>query len=1103
MDCLKRILLFALSVLVFIFVITWPTPVSAKSSIDIVFIIDRSDSMSPSINGVKNNVNRFADLLSERGISYRLGLVTYEKDVTRYNLTSDVDELKNQVSRISVSGGTENGLDAIMEAGQNYPFDVDATKYFILIGDENIYSRNGYTDASVIQYLKDKKITMTVIGTRDIRTQLTKFTDQTGGQYLDLNSDFGQSLTKIFEQIQRIPTLEIVSPKNNQILSGTTATFVPSVKVTDPDSDQLRISYYIDGDTTPRDVRTVTNTSNEQLVQFNAVSVSSLSEGQHTMRFHAHDGTDEATDTVTFKVDKNPPVIAQSAITTTATSIRMTGSATDNIAGLHATPYRYSIGSKSSGWTKAAFFTATDLTPNTSYELKLEARDAVELTSSKTYTAITNAQVPVMQVGTIDDSSIELLFEQDANPEGTAYQIQVGSQYVSASGTLTNLPGWITLTNKKTTITGLAANTRYSIRAKAKNGNQVETALNASQAVSTIALPPADIVFNREQKSIKISWKPVAGVSGYEIELDGNVEKIGNVTNYTHGGLQPNTRHTYRVRSLNASGASVWSKLEEVYTLSDPPGIPTGVTASPSQTFISLSWDAVAKAERYEVEANGAIHDAGTKLSFKHEGLSSKMTYQYRVRAINEGGIGNWSNMISFSTLPYPPQVPKNLAAEITKNEIKLTWAQTEEADGYELEVDGLIVDMKQNHEYVHKGLKPLSGHTYRVRAVNTGGKSSWSEPLNVVTHPDKPVRPTNIMTTSDPNKITLMWYEVSHAEDYEVEIDGTEIVTVTELQYVHEDLRPESKHSYRIRARNISGYSEWTTPVTMETFPASSDGQNYSLTNMAAVVTNQAITITWDTVAVDAQYEIEVDGVLSDLGYNTIYHHGGLKANEFHSYKIRLKTEGSSGRWVAVLSLSTLSDPPDAPTALEGFGLNNKIELRWDSVNGAAGYDLEVDGQIVDAGNADSYTHKDLEAGTSHTYRLRAKNETGVTAWSPSIIRSTTSPTYVVNAKAGKTFDLSLLAFNVQDFSELTFVVTYDDSQLEVTDLYQFTPKPELMSSGTIANSGLTVTHTPGRVTYKLSKNIVPGTSWSGEVVTLVFKAKKDGQANINVVIE
>lgn len=1102
---MRRLFLTVLSMIMILSMFMVPSPAFARSSVDIVFIIDQSGSMDSSISGVKNNVNHFADLLSERGVSYRLGLVTYEEYVTRRALTDDVQEFKRQVSQVGTFGGIENGLDAIMDAAQNYPFDVNANKYFVLIGDENIFSRNGYSDASVIQYLKSNQITLTAIGTSGIQSQFKQFTDETGGQYLDIYSDYSDLLTQIFDQIQRIPTLEIVSPSEGEMVSGTSNAYVPSVKVTDPDSDRLEVSYFIDNRTVAENSKTVSNSAGEQIVQFNATSFSSLTEGEHTMKFVVNDGTDEAQDSVRFIVDKSPPSLALPTAGSTATTITAGGSATDSIAGLHSAPYRYTIGSAASNWTSASSFTKNNLTPNTSYSVKVEARDALGHIASRSLLVRTEAQMPELTIKKTGESYIDLSFNQDHNPADTPYQIQIGNQYVSSTGVLSNTASWLTLSGKQVRVTGLTPNTSYSIKSKAKNAANKETAFTTIQFTRTLSPPPTAISSEIYQRSIVLSWPSVVNITSYDVESDGTVVSTGTTNAFTHNGLNPNTEHTYRIRANNAGGIGGWSSPLTVYTLPDPPAVPSGMLATPGQTEVQLSWDSVARADKYEVEIDGTIHDAGDALAYRHGGLQPKTEHTYRVRAVNAGGIGAWSDQVNVRTLPYPPKTPRLLEGQPSIYEIEVAWNASNEADSYELEADGLIINMLNGRTYVHEGLKPVSGHTYRVRAVNAGGKSPWSEQLDITTHPEQPLMPTNVMTTAGQDRITLMWYAVSYAEDYEVEIDGSRTVKVSGVQYTHEGLDPESRHSYRIRARNISGYSEWTKPVVMETFPATEEeGQSMSLTNMAAIVTNQAITLTWETVEPNARYEMEVDGVLSDLGDNTIFHHGGLSANEFHTYKIRLNTGGEPGRWVAVLSLSTLSDPPDAPAALEGYGDNYSIELWWDEVGGATGYDLEIDGEtIVDASGLDSYVHDELEPGTSHTYRFRAKNETGVTAWSPSIVRSTTSPTYIIDSAMNEQFDLSVLAFNVQDFSELTFVVTYNSSQLEVADLYQYSPEAEKNASGKLADSGLTVTYEPGRISYRLKRNIVPGTSWSGEVVTLTFKSKIDGQKAVDVIVE
>lgn len=1089
-----------LSLLLVLSAVAIPSTALAKSSIDIVFIIDRSGSMDSSFAAVKNNVNDFANKLAARGVSYRLGLVVYEQAVQKYDLTSNVEAFKNQVGSIWTDGGVENGLDAIMEAAQTYPFDVNAKKYFILIGDEVVTSDLGYSIPSTIDYLRNMQITLTTIGISDIRYQFEQLSSQTGGMYLDLNSNFSTSLTSIFDQIQQMPTLEVLSPTSGQMLSDLNTGFIPTVKVTDPDSDTLQLAYYVDSEASPRDVKTITNSKNPQTVSFNALNIGILTEGDHVLRFTAYDGSDTASDSATIRVDKAKPVLGTVGVTSTATTVQISGSAWDAMSGLDSSAYRYTVGTNVSPWTATPTNTISNLTPGMAYRVVFEARDAVGHIAAYETTIHTKAQTPVIVKNQVSESTAVLGF-QDSNASTTSYQIKSGNQYISASGQLTSTASWITASNKSFTVNGLASNTDYSFQAKARNLIGEETGYSNVLNVRTWANPPTDITLNSKQTWVLVSWPAVSGATRYDVEADGTVTNTGTSNSFTHSGLSPNTQHRYRVRVTNAGGTGNWSQTATVFTLPDPPAAPVNVNTVPTQTEVKVTWDSVARADSYDIQVDGRVTAVGSGTQFIQGGLLPETSHTFQVRAKNAGGISEWSPSVAVDTLPYPPAAPVGLTSEATNNQVAIKWPSVAGATSYEVEADGLIIANENRTSYTDTGLFQLTYHTYRVRAVNAGGKSAWSVPLNIRTLPDKPTKPTNIMTTADLTSITVMWYHVENFETYEVEIDGKQIETVSNNQFVHNNLLSGSSHSYRIRAHNVSGYSEWTKPTVMKTFVQGE--ANRSLTNMAAIVTNHSITITWDTVAQDAKYEIEVDGRISDLGSDTVFQHGGLAAEENHVYRIRLKSDAGAGTWVAVLSLSTLPDLPGAPSVLKGNPADYSIELHWDRVEGATGYDLEIDGKTVDTGSADSFTHKDLEPGTAHTYRLRAKNQTGVTAWSLALNTSTTSPSYVIDAHKNQPFDLSLLAFNVQDFSELTFVVRYDPNQVEVSDLYQFTPVADVMLSGAIPNSDAEVDYSKGQIKYTFKRNVVPGTSWSGELCTLTFKSKVDGKVAIEVFVE
>lgn len=1074
-----------------------PSSAQARSKVDIVFIIDRSGSMGSSISNVQSNISSFCDRLSAQGIDFRLGLVTYETEATRYEFTTNVGIFKQYLNEIYIGGGTENGLDAIMKAKDDYAFDVNSTKYFILIGDEVVTSQSWYSVDSVRSQLVSNNIKLTAIGISSIEQHFRQLSDPSGGLYLDLYSNFNENLTAIFDQIQKIPTMEIVSPYSGQLVSENS--FIPTLRVADQDNELLTVRYYLDSETWAREEKSVTNTATAQTVSFSAANMGGISEGAHTIRFTVSDSSATVQDVVVISVDKSGPVLGNVGVSSTDSQIQITGSASDTGSGLESSPYRYTIGGQSSGWTTAPSYSVAGLTPNTSYYSKFEARDKAGHITVKEQNVYSKAQIPAMSVQTTGETSLKLVIN-DWNVSGVKYVIQSGSSYVSQSGTLVGSPVWLTLDGKSLSVSGLNANTSYSFQAKARNNEGLETAFGAAGSGTTLAAAPASITPEVSQQWIKLTWPATPNALGYDVEADGTVISNGTSNTFVHNGLSPNTQHTYKVRVRNSGGTGNWSALLTKLTLPDPPAVPGQLLTLPSQRQMTFSWDLVAKATKYEVEADGNIVDNGNSNTYIHQGLQPETMHTYRVRASNPGGTSAWSAPVKQQTWPDPPATPANISAMTEIHTVALKWDSMERATGYEVEVDGLILENGERNSYTHEGLDALSGHTYRIRAKNIGGKSAWSAPLDITTHPEIPDMPTNIMTTSDQTSITASWYTVAHTDSYDVEIDHNRIVNVPDNSFVHDQLAVESAHTYRIRAKNISGSSEWSKLVTMTTMPEGTDA--LALTNMAAIVTNKSITLSWDTVAADARYDIEVDGKLLDNGSNTIYSHTGLGAEEFHVYKIRVKQGTDAGEWVAVLALSTLSNLPDAPEKIDGFAKDTSIELQWKKIEGATGYQLEIDGKVTDLAGGSSYIHNNLTSGTAHTYRIRAVNATGVTAWSPSLQKSTTSPDYTLKMNKDKEYSLTLLASNVQDFSELVFTVTYDPNELELADLYDFTPVQD-MSSGVIPDSNLSAVYSSGKIIFTVNQNVVPGSSWSGEVTTLLFKSKINGTALVHVTVD
>ncbi|MGD0291064.1 MAG: FHA domain-containing protein [Candidatus Binataceae bacterium] len=115
--------------------------------VDIVFVLDVTESMQPYIDAVKQNIIQFAQDLAANNRDYRLGLVTFEDYVIsqypdcnceyRNTMTSDVQKFIGWVAPLHAGGGgdiPEDQLDALAYTA-SLPFRPEAQGIAILITD--------------------------------------------------------------------------------------------------------------------------------------------------------------------------------------------------------------------------------------------------------------------------------------------------------------------------------------------------------------------------------------------------------------------------------------------------------------------------------------------------------------------------------------------------------------------------------------------------------------------------------------------------------------------------------------------------------------------------------------------------------------------------------------------------------------------------------------------------------------------------------------------------------------------------------------------------------------------------------------------------------
>ncbi|MDJ1505690.1 fibronectin type III domain-containing protein [Xanthocytophaga agilis] len=210
-----------------------------------------------------------------------------------------------------------------------------------------------------------------------------------------------------------------------------------------------------------------------------------------------------------------------------------------------------------------------------------------------------------------------------------------------------------TSTTTSFSVTGLTANTTYSMTVKAKdaanNVSAASTALSVKTATaSDTQLPstPTNLASpSKTQTSVNLTWTASTdnvGVTGYNIYRGTTLAGSSTTNSFTVTGLTANTAYSFTVRAKDAAGnLSAASSALSVTTLpssdTQAPSVPTNLAASAiTTTSFTLAWTASTDnvgVSSYEIFRNGTSIGTSTTTSFSVTGLTANTTYSMTVKA--------------------------------------------------------------------------------------------------------------------------------------------------------------------------------------------------------------------------------------------------------------------------------------------------------------------------------------------------------------------------------------------------------------------------------------------------------------------------------------
>ncbi len=391
------------------------------------------------------------------------------------------------------------------------------------------------------------------------------------------------------------------------------------------------------------------------------------------------------------------------------------------------------------------------------------------------------------------------------------------------------------------------------------------------QFIGSISVPeePTDLVATAvSDTQISLSWTDNSfDESSFSIERKVEPDEIyediavvdANTETYTDTDLDQCAVYSYQIRAYNSRGYSDYCAESSATTYPAAPSDLVATAVSGSQ--IDLSWTDNSSGESgFKIERKAESDDDYTEIGEvgvdvenfgDTNNLNESTTYYYRVTAYNSAGNSEYSNDASATT--YLPAPSGLTVTAVSSSQIDLSWTNNSSGEsGFKIELktglEGTYAEIAtvatDVTTYSNTGLTLSNTYYYRVMAYDSAHNSEYSNEVNATTSLPAPSGLTASAASS--KQIDLSWTDNSSDETgftierktvsektttqtdsndgstTESERTWAQIATVgagvTTYSDNDKNLEPKTTYSYRVKATNDSGSSDYSNEAAAET---------------------------------------------------------------------------------------------------------------------------------------------------------------------------------------------------------------------------------------------------------------------------------------------
>ena len=656
---------------------------------------------------------------------------------------------------------------------------------------------------------------------------------------------------------------------------------------------------------------------------------------------------------------------------------------------------------------------------------------------------------------------LEPLLKWNSVNSATSYIVQYARNAAFTEGLVTR----DNVTSTQLQLQGLALNTSYAWRVRARNATQTSgwSAIwyFTTGAEETI-LPAPTLIAPAHQSTVyvpnpQLKWNAVSGATSYIVQYARNAaftEGLVTRENVTATqllveGLSLNASYAWRVRARNTTQTSAWSTIWYFNTRTPEPDLPAPVLVAPAhQSTVTvpnplLKWNAVSKATSYIVQyARNSAFTEGlvtrenvTATQLQVDGLTINTSYAWRVRARNAMQTSAWSTIWYFNTrapepdLPVPILVAPAHQSTVTVPNPLLKWNAVSKATSYIVQyarnsafTEGLVTRENVTATQLQvEGLIQNASYAWRVRARNATQTSAWSAiwyfnmRVPEVTLPAPTLVAPALQSTGIVLNPLFKWNAVNGATSYIVQyarntaftegLVTRENVTATQLQV--EGLTPNTIYLWRVKARNATQTSAWSTIWYFTTRAAENNLPAPTLLSPAHQSTGIVLNplLKWNAVNGATSYIVQyarntafTEGLVTRENVTaTQLQVEGLTPNTIYLWRVKARNATQTSAWSTIWYFTTRAAENNlpAPTLLspahQSTGIVLNPLLKWNAVNGATSYIVQyarntafTEGLVTRENvTATQLQVEGLSPNTIYLWRVKARNATQTSAWS------------------------------------------------------------------------------------------------------------------------